>query len=136
MALKTSISVLKDAVVGFTGGTAVTYTNNGKGFNGANILVNTATDDPLKRESILTRTVTGATPVNDKALAKLHRAYVSYREPFTATGGKVYSGVGADFSVAFHPEQTLAQRQAVLARALAIAGDAEMADLLTKLLDN
>jgi hypothetical protein len=135
MSLKTSIVVKKDAVIGLTGGSDVTYANNGRGFNGANILVNTGNDNTLTRESITTRSVLGSLAINDKALAKLNRSTIQYREPFTDSKGKVYTGVGGTFELVSHPEQTTANRVAMLARSLAIAGDTELSDFLTKMLD-
>lgn len=135
MSLNTSIVVKKDGTIGITGGSDVTYENNNLGFNGVNILVNTANESTLTRESIQTRITLGALATNDKSLAKLNRSVVQYREPFVDSKGKLYDGIGGKFELVSHPEQTTAQRVALLARSLAIMGDTELANFLTKLIN-
>jgi hypothetical protein len=132
MSLKTQIVVKQDAAVSFTGGVDLTYMNNGDGVNGANILVNVGNDSTLLRESIMTRTVLGTLAPNDKALAKLTRSTLTYKQPFVDSKGKLYLGCGGQLILVSHPEFTTAMRGQLLLRVLAAAGDTELVDFFTK----
>lgn len=135
MSLKTSIVSKTGATPGLTGGTDVTYVNDGRGVNGTNILVDSSSDNILTRKSLVARAVLGAAAPNVNSFAKLSRSSLSYKQPFTDAAGKVYTGVGLEVTLVSHPEQTGTQKTEMLNDGIAVIVDSELADFFSKSLN-
>lgn len=88
--LKTSISPTVGAT-SFTivGGTATAFTNDGRGVNGANILVD-GNSTILLRKKIITRATQPKAAPNANALQKLGRSEITIHTPVVDAAGKTY----------------------------------------------
>lgn len=128
MSLSSSISVLQGATgVTLTGGSAVTFANDGFGANGKKTLVDISNADPRTRKKIITGVVVGK-PAVGTGLAKLHRQTTDMHQPFVDSKGVAYN-LPKNFGMTYHPEQSAAQRETSFWDFIAVIVDAELANL-------
>lgn len=127
MSLSTSVQVLRGATgATMTGGSAVTFVNDGQGQNGKKVLVDSSVSDPALRGKIITDVTIGTVQPNGNA--KLHRSAVTVHQPFVASNGAVYP-LPDNLNMSYHPEQTAAQREAKLWNTIATFVDAELVNI-------
>lgn len=131
MSLSSTISVTQGATgATLTGGAAVSFVNDGQGSNGKKVLIDSSNGDINTRKKVITGVTVGALPARVGALAKLHRGSCDIHQPFVDSAGVKYN-LADNFAMSYHPEQTLAQRQAKFWNTIAIIIDSELAGPLT-----
>lgn len=134
MSLSSNISVLS-GITGVTpiGGAAKTYVNDGQGSGSRKVLVDASNGDINTRNKILTGVTIGSVPA--KGTAKLHRGDVTIQTPYVDSKGVKYN-LPSNHQFTYHPEQTLAQRQAMFWERIAIIIDAELSGPLTNMVND
>jgi hypothetical protein len=121
--------------VTITGGTSTNFTNDGRGVNGANTLVDITQPLVHLRKKLTTRLTLPQPAANATSLAKLGRASVQLNFPYADSSGKLYQQP-CTFEMSFHPDLTDAQREQRLIDAVAVISDAELIDLFKNGINN
>lgn len=129
MSLSTNISVLQGATgVTLTGGSAVTFANDGAGVDGRKSLIDTTNTNPTTRKRLLTNIVIGAISLVSGQLAKLHRNSVVMHQPYVDAAGVKYD-LPDQFNMSYHPSQTAAERETKFWNFISVIVDSELANL-------
>lgn len=136
MSLSSSISVVQGATgATLTGGSAVSFVNDGQGTSGKKVLVDSSNGNINTRKRIITGVVVGYPGTAAKPQPKLHRASVDMHQPFIDSNS-VKSNLPANFSVAYHPQMTQAERVAHFWNVIAVLVDGELLNLLTNIVND
>lgn len=134
MPLSTNISVWRGSTgATMTGGSVVTFVNDGQAPIGKRVLVDSSVSDPALRHKIITAVALGSIQQNGNA--KLHRTQVTVQQPFVASNGANYP-LGDNLNMSYHPEMTDAQREAKFWNTIAILVDAELQQIQKKLIND
>lgn len=134
MSLRDTVSILREPTIALSAGTAVTWTNTGKGTNGVNVLVDVADTDLTTRRSFQTRLTDAALPPNTGANATLGRAEVKAFNPVVYDGKQYKRPMGA--YITFLPTDTPAIKTAIRKDLVSMIMDAEMDNLFLNGVNN
>lgn len=136
MSLSTSIVVKSGATgVTLTGGTDVTFINDGLGINGAKTLIDSSNGNLLTRRKIVTRVVNAQAAPNANALAKLGKSQTTVHSPYVDANGKSYK-LPDTFEMTYHPSMSQADRVTKFWNFISIIVDAELLNLNTNLVND
>lgn len=129
MTLSTTISVLQGATAAtLTGGSAVTFTNDGSGKDGRKSLVDASNTNPLTRKRVITNVVVGFVSAVTGVLAKLHRSSIVMHQPYVDSANVKYD-LPDQFNMSYHPAQTAAERETKFWNFIGVVIDSELANL-------
>jgi hypothetical protein len=123
MALKTAV-IKTGATWTPSGGTDLSFVPDGRVVtDGVNLIV-LADTNLLTRRTLTGRATLPAAPAKTGDFARLGRNTLTYRLPFTASDGKIYTQT-VKIETAFHAEYTAAQKGAAVSDGAAMMLDAD-----------